>query len=374
MNPTPPFPFQPIAEYHAHRGDIEAALQRVLASGWYILGPEVENFEQEFAAELGAAQAVGVANCTDALELALRALDIGPGDEVITVSHTAVASVMAIELAGATPVLVDIDPASFTMDVNKLADTVKQRAPGRLKAIIPVHLYGHAADMAAILEIARAQGLRVIEDCAQAHGAKLHGRTVGTFGDLAAYSFYPTKNLAAIGDGGAVVTSDPSLAQRVRELRQYGWRDRYISAIPGMNSRLDELQAAILRVKLRVLKRDNARRRELAKIYAEALANSAVTPPWVRPGVEPVFHQYVVRSPRRDALALYLRPRGVPTAVHYPQPVHTQPAYLNRVAIGAGGLAESERVCQEVLSLPMHAYLKDESVKFAAQQVAGWRP
>jgi dTDP-4-amino-4,6-dideoxygalactose transaminase len=374
MSPSPSFPFQPIAEYHAHRGEIDAAIQRVLAGGWYILGKEVDAFEREFAAELGAAHAVGVGNCTDALVLALRALDIGEGDEVITVSHTAVATVMAIELAGARPVLVDIDPASFTMDVNKLADTVKRNASHRLAAIIPVHLYGQPADMPAILEIARANHLRVIEDCAQAHGAKLAGRTVGTFGDLAAYSFYPTKNLAAIGDGGAVVTHDAALAQRVRELRQYGWRERYISSIPGMNSRLDELQAAILRVKLRCLGRDNARRRALAQIYSDALAGSQASPPEVRSGAEHVFHQYVVRSGHRDALAEFLKSRGVPTAVHYPQPVHTQPAYRDRVAAGAGGLAESERACHEVLSLPMHAYLEEASVRFAAQQIIEWKP
>ena len=383
------FPFQPIAEYRAHEKEILAAMKRVADSGHYILGPEVTAFEKEFAAELGASHMVGCANGTDALVLALRALDIGAGDTVITVSHTAVATVAAIELAGATPLLVDIEPNSFTMDVNKLADTVKQNRSHRIKAIIPVHLYGQPADMAAILEIARQHGLRVVEDCAQAHGATLGGQCVGTFGDAAEFSFYPTKNLGAIGDGGAVVCNDSQLAQRVRELRQYGWRERYISATAGMNSRLDELQAAILRVKLPHLKRDNARRRALAGIYSTAIgapvsdparrqggqqhAGSETGAPSVRAGCEHVFHQYVVRSPKRDALAEFLKSRGVPTAIHYPQPVHTQPAYLNRVAIGAGGLAESERACREVLSLPMHAYLTAGAVKFAEQQICEFK-
>ncbi len=372
MNPQ--FHFQPIAEYRAHESEILAAMKRVGDSGYYILGPEVDAFENEFATAIGAAHAVGVANGTDALVLALRALGIGAGDTVITVSHTAVATVMAIELAGAEPLLVDIEPKSFTLDVNKLADTLNQNRSRKIKAVIPVHLYGHPADMVAILEIARENNLRVIEDCAQAHGATIGGKTVGTFGDAAAFSFYPTKNLGAIGDGGAVLTNDAALAQRLRELRQYGWRERYISAITGMNSRLDEMQAAILRVKLPHLQRDNARRRELAGIYSAALKSLAVTPPSVRAGCEHVFHQHVVRSPKRDPLADFLKSRGVPTAVHYPQPVHTQPAYLNRVAIGAGGLAESERACREVLSLPMHGYLADEAVRFAAQQITEWKP
>ena len=251
--------------------------------------------------------------------------------------------------------------------------TLKQNRTRKIKAVIPVHLYGHPADMTAILEIARENNLRVIEDCAQAHGAKIDGKTVGTFGDIAAFSFYPTKNLGAIGDGGAVLTNDVSLAQRVRELRQYGWRSRYISETTGMNSRLDELQAAILRVKLPHLQRANARRRALAAVYSATLKNSVVTPPSVRSGCEHVFHQYVIRSSKRDALADFLKSRGVPTAVHYPQPVHTQPAYLNRVTIGAGGLAESEQASREVLSLPMHGYLADEAVRFAAQQIREWK-
>ncbi len=371
---APSFPFQPIAEYRAYKREIDEAIQRVLDSGQYILGPEVAAFERDFAEQLGAPYVVGVGNGTDALVLALRALGIGAGDTVITVSHTAVATVAAIEWVGAQGLLVDIDPVSYTMATDKLEATVRQNQTRRLKAIIPVHLYGHPADMPAILDIASRHDLRVIEDCAQSHGASLAGKATGTWGDLAAFSFYPTKNLGAIGDGGAVVTRDASLAEQVRRLRQYGWEQRYVSAVPGLNSRLDELQAAILQVKCRYLPQHNQRRRELAALYSEGLAKANVTPPSVRGAVQHVFHQYVIRTSRRDALRDFWQGRGVPTAVHYPQPVHTQPAYLNRVAIGAGGLAETERACQEVLSLPMHAQLTNEAVTYATDQLREWLP
>ena len=373
----PEFPFQPIAEYHAYKAAIDAAVQRVFESGHYILGPECAEFEKEFAAwiaEGNSAHSVGVANGTDALVLALRALGIGAGDTVLTVSHTAVATVAAIELAGAEPLLVDIEPATFTLDPQKLADTIRANSHRKLKAVIPVHLYGQPADMPAIMDIARQHSLLVIEDCAQCHGATLYGKTTGTFGDAATFSFYPTKNLGAIGDGGAVVTQDATLAARVRELRQYGWKSRYISDTTGMNSRLDELQAAILRVKLPHLRADNQRRRDIAAIYAKHIRNDAVLLPPVRAGAEHVYHQFVVRTPQRDALMAALKSHGVPTAVHYPQPVHTQPAYLGRIAIGAGGLAESERASREVLSLPMHPQLSDEAVIFAAQRINDRHP
>lgn len=373
-SPAPLFPFQPIAEYRAYKSEIDEAIQRVLDSGLYILGPEVEAFEREFAAQVGAPHAVGVGNGTDALILALHALGIGEGDTVITVSHTAVATVAAIEWVGAHALLVDIDPVTYTMAADQLEETIRQNQTGRLKAIIPVHLYGHPADLPAVFEIASRHGLRVIEDCAQSHGASLAGRATGTWGDLAAFSFYPTKNLGAIGDGGAVVTKDARLAAQVRRLRQYGWEQRYVSAVPGMNSRLDELQAAILRVKCRHLPRLNQRRRELAALYSGGLDQAKVTTPTVRRGAQHVFHQYVIRTPRRDSLQEFWRGRGVPTAIHYPQPVHAQPAYLNRVAVGVGGLAETERACREVLSLPMHAQLTDEAVNYALQQLEEWLP
>ncbi len=373
----PEFPFQPIAEYRAYKDVIDAAMLRVCETGNYILGPETAEFEKEFATWIAGentAHAVGVANGTDALVLAMRALGIGAGDTVLTVSHTAVATVAAVELTGAEPLLVDIEPATFTLDPQKLDATIRANPQRKFKAVIPVHLYGQAADMPAIMEIARQHGLLVIEDCAQAHGAALGGRTTGTFGDAATFSFYPTKNLGAIGDGGAVVTQDAVLAARVRELRQYGWKSRYISDTPGMNSRLDELQAAILRAKLPHLRADNQRRRDLASLYAQHIRNPAVTLPPLRTGAEHVFHQFVVRTPLRDALMAALKSHGVPTAVHYPQPVHTQPAYRDRIAHGAGGLGESERACREVLSLPMHPQLSDEAVIFAAQKISEWQP
>jgi len=374
QNVKPEFPFQPIAEYRAYKSAIDAAMLSVCESGNYILGPECVEFEKVFAAWIGTAHAVGVANGTDALVLALRALGIGVGDTVITVSHTAVATVAAIELTGAEALLVDIEPATFTLDPQKLADTIRANPQRRFKAVIPVHLYGQPSDMPAIRAIAQQHSLHVIEDCAQSHGATLGGKITGTFGDAATFSFYPTKNLGAIGDGGAVVTRDASVAARVRELRQYGWKSRYISDTTGMNSRLDELQAAILRVKLPHLRTDNQRRRDLATLYAMHAVNSAITLPPVRSGAEHVYHQYVVRSPQRDALMAALKTNGVPTAIHYPQPVHTQPAYLGRIATGAGGLAESERACREVLSLPMHPQLTDDAVIFAAQKISEWRP
>jgi dTDP-4-amino-4,6-dideoxygalactose transaminase len=374
---VPEFPFQPIAEYRAYKSAIDAAVLHVFESGNYILGPETAEFEKEFAACIAgenAAHAVGVANGTDALVLALRALGIGAGDTVLTVSHTAVATVAAIELTGAEPLLVDIEPATFTLDPQKLADTIRANPQRRFKAVIPVHLYGQPADMPAIMEIALRHELRVIEDCAQSHGSAIGGRTTGTFGDAATFSFYPTKNLGAIGDGGAVVTKGASIAERVRELRQYGWKARYISDTAGMNSRLDELQAAILRAKLPHLRADNQRRRDIAALYANHIGNAAVTLPPVRAGAEHVYHQFVVRTPQRDALMTVLKSRGVPTAVHYPQPVHTQRAYRGRIASGAGGLGESERACREVLSLPMHPQLSDEAVIFAAERVSEWQP
>jgi len=370
---TPEFPFQPIAEYRAYKDEIDAAIQRVLESGCYILGEEVAAFENEFAVAIGVAHAVSVANGTDALVLAMRALGIGAGDTVITVSHTAVATVAAVELAGAKPLLVDIARATSTLDPLKLEATLLENSRRKIKAIIPVHLYGQPADMPAILGIAQRHGCKIIEDCAQSHGAGIAGKTTGTFGDIAAFSFYPTKNLGAIGDGGAVITNDAATAQRVCELRQYGWKSRYISDISGMNSRLDELQAAILRVKCRRLHADNTRRRQLAAIYSERIQHPRITLPPIQSGT-PVFHQYVIRTPARDSLMAWLKSAGIPTAIHYPQPVHSQPAYLARIAIGHGGLVESERACREVLSLPMHPQLSDEAVLFAVQRINDWQP
>jgi dTDP-4-amino-4,6-dideoxygalactose transaminase len=351
----------PKSAYLAQRRDIDAAIARVLERGWYILGEEVAAFERDFADFIGVPHAVGVANGTDALVLALKAIGVGPEDYVATVSHTAVATVAAIELAGARPLLLDIDPARYTMDADELA-RVLAAPPGRIAAIIPVHLYGQPADLGTILPLARAHGARVIEDGAQCHGARLDGRRTGSFGDIATFSLYPTKNLGALGDGGIVVTGDGALADRLRSLREYGWRERYVSDLPGMNSRLDELQAAILRVKLGALDADNARRAAIAARYDEALAGLPLTLPARFAGAGHVFHQYVIRSPQRDALRAVLGASGIGTNIHYPVPVHLQPAYRGRLALGPSGLAESERAAREVLSLPMFPQLDDTQI------------
>jgi len=295
----------------------------------------------------------------------LRILGIGPGDAVLTVSHTAVATVAAIELAGARPVLVDVDPVSYTMDVGQLQEIVEQwRSKPDLfggavpKAVIPVHLYGHPADMAAILRVARANRLAVVEDCAQAHGAVLDGRPVGTWGDLAAFSFYPTKNLGAIGDGGAVVCNSEEHAHKGRLLRQYGWEHKS-SMIPGMNSRLDEIQAAILRQKLPALAAENHRRREIAATYTDALGDVVATPR-LRAGskVSHVYHQYVIRHAQRDALRRFMRDeRQVLTMIHYPEAVHQQAAYADRNLTAGRRLAVTEGLCKEILSLPIYPEL-----------------
>jgi dTDP-4-amino-4,6-dideoxygalactose transaminase len=366
----------PKASYLAHKEEIDAAVCRVLEGGWYILGPEVAAFEQEFSAALGVAHTVGVGSGTEALHLALRSCGVGPGDAVFTVSHTAVATVAAIELAGATPVLVDIDPRTFTMDPNHLEETRREYGGAawtglraRPKAIVPVHLYGHPAEMPAILDIARRHDLRVIEDCAQAHGAALRGRKAGTWGDVAAFSFYPTKNLGALGDGGAVVTNVPELAEQARTLREYGWRERYVSELPGMNSRLDEVQAAVLRVKLRYLEPENARRRELAQVYQKLLSATSLRLPQALGQTEHVFHLYVVRSQQRDPLKSYLQDLAISTAIHYPVPVHLQPAYQSRIVMGGSGLHETEQACREILSLPIYPQLSDEQVENVAERI-----
>jgi dTDP-4-amino-4,6-dideoxygalactose transaminase len=359
----------PHAQYLSHKAEIDAAVQRVLAQGRYILGEEVRAFEAEFAAFTGTREAIGVGSGTEALHLALAACGIGAGDEVITVSHTAVATAAAIELCGASPVFADVRPDSYTLDPEAIGAAITPRT----KALVPVHLYGHPAEMDAILEIARKHGLRVIEDCAQAHGATHKGRPVGSMGDAAAFSFYPTKNLGAIGDGGAVVTHDAALAKRARELREYGWRERYVSALPGWNTRLDEIQAAILRVKLKTLAADNARRVALAARYTDQLRGCALTLPQAAPDTRHVFHLYVVRSPVRERLQAALAERGIGALVHYPVPIHLQPAYKDRCR-RAPSLAVTERLAREVLSLPMYPELSFEDQDLVIEALRSLAP
>ncbi|MAE65760.1 MAG: erythromycin biosynthesis sensory transduction protein eryC1 [Phycisphaeraceae bacterium] len=362
-------PTDPKAAYFAHKDEIDRAVTETLDSGWYILGRQVESFEREFANYVGDAHAVGVASGTDAIELALRACGIGPGDVVLTVSHTAAATVAAIERCGASAYLVDIDPVTFTMDPRRLDEALGSGASG-IRAVVPVHLYGHPADMPAIMDVARRRELLVVEDCAQAHGARLDGRRVGTWGDAAAFSFYPTKNLGALGDGGAVVTKDDALAERLKALREYGWTQRYVSTEAGINSRLDEIQAAVLRVRLRHLDDENGRRREIAARYDEALEAASVTRPVVRAGAEHVFHQYVVRAEDRDELRRHLSDHDIGTQIHYPKAIHQQPAYA---ALPQGTLADTNDAVARVLSLPMHPHLTDEQVATVARCIAEWR-
>jgi dTDP-4-amino-4,6-dideoxygalactose transaminase len=354
----------PGAGYRALQAEIDAAVARALQSGWYILGQEVRAFEAEFAAWLGAAKAVGCGNGTDALALALRGLGIGPGMSVVTVSHTAVATVAAIEMVGATPLLIDIEPDCYTMDATELAAVLDRPPQGvpPIRAAIPVHLYGQPAALEAIVAACGRHGVKVIEDCAQAHGATIGGRKVGTFTDVATFSFYPTKNLGALGDGGMVATRDAALGEDIAALRQYGWRTHYISEAVGVNSRLDELQAAILRVKLEHLDAQNARRQAIAAAYDAALRGTSLKPPVRRDGVGHVYHLYVLRVPDRADMQARLRAAGVGTGIHYPSPVHAQPAYRGRVALGPSGCRATEIAAEHVLSLPMYPELTDAQV------------
>jgi dTDP-4-amino-4,6-dideoxygalactose transaminase len=362
----------PLANYLAHRSEIDEAIRRTLESGWYILGNEVASFEKEFAEYLGVSQAVGVGSGTAALYLALRVCDVGAGDTVLTVSHTAVATVAAIELTGATPLLVDIDQSTFTIAADQVEKAIEEY-PGSIKAIVPVHIYGHPAHMTDLMQLATRHGIRVIEDCAQAHGAEWEGRKAGTFGDVATFSFYPTKNLGALGDCGAVVTNDEKLARRVRSLREYGWEQRYVSQTAGVNSRLDELQAAILRVKLRHLNEENRRRANIAASYSKALADHLdIVLPQTFSKATHVYHQFVVRCRARESLQSFLRDSGITTSIHYPLPVHRQPAYAGRIR-SVGLLRHTEAAAPEILSLPMFPELHPDALKAVVDRINTWR-
>ncbi len=351
-------------QYESIRLELDDAIARVLTKGSFILGAEVAAFEKEFAEYCGVSHAVGVASGTEALQLALLACGVGENDEVLTTAHTAVATVSAIEATGAHPVLVDIDLNRYALNPNLLAQSITPRT----RAIIPVHLYGCPVDMNPVIQFAREKNLFVVEDCSQAHGALYEGRKVGSLGDIAAFSFYPTKNLGAFGDGGAVVTDNAELAEKVRLLRQYGWKEHYISSVKGINSRLDELQAAILRVKLRHLDEWNSRRRDLANLYYELLAETEVVLPALPENSSHVFHQFVIRHPQRDALKKYLKERGIHSLIHYPVPIHLQPAYAE-LGYSAGSLPNAERASREVLSLPLYPELTEEKIKRVCQNV-----
>jgi dTDP-4-amino-4,6-dideoxygalactose transaminase len=339
----------------AEEPGLSEALLAAVRRGRYVLGEDVAAFEREWASFCGAARAVGVANGTDAITLALRALGVGEGDEVLTVSMTCAPTATGVLRAGATPVFVDVEEERLTLDASRLAAAVTPRT----KAILPVHLYGRLADVHAIGAFARERGLLLVEDCAQAHGATLGGRPAGTFGRAAAWSFYPTKNLGALGDGGAVTVgapADAAVADRLARLRVYGYVTRNDAAEPGFNSRLDEIQAAALRVRLRRLEAGNRRRAELAARYDAALEGAVRVPPRARPGEVPAHHLYVVRVPDRDAFRARLAERGVGTDVHYPRAVHEQAAFAG---LTRGPLPVTERAMREVVSLPLHPWLTD---------------
>ncbi|HRR34279.1 MAG TPA: DegT/DnrJ/EryC1/StrS family aminotransferase [Kiritimatiellia bacterium] len=357
----------PGASYRRFAEEIDAAVLSVLRRGWYILGSECEGFERAFANYCGVAHAVGVANGTDAVELALRALGVGHGDKVVTVANTAVATVAAIERIGAYPVFVDVDPVSQTLSPEALHDCLRKDGAGA-KAVVAVHLFGSPCAMQPILEIAGRRGAHVIEDCAQAHGADVLGRRVGSWGAVGAFSFYPTKNLGAFGDGGAIVTNDPELAKRVRMLRQYGWQRRYVSDVVGVNSRLDEIQAAVLTVKLKALDGDNARRRAIAERYRSRLQTLPVVLPGDPLDGRHVYHQFVMQCGEcRDELEQHLRRHEIGTAILYPVPIHRQPAYHARFA--GLSLPVTENLSRSILSLPIYPELTDEAVDIVAEAV-----
>jgi dTDP-4-amino-4,6-dideoxygalactose transaminase len=349
------------AQYEAIGAELEAAALEVLRSGAYILGPNVRALEQEVAAFVGVAHGVGVASGTDALRLCLHALGLKPGDEVITTPFTFVATANTISRAGATPVFVDIEPDTFNINPAQIEAAISSRTVG----IVPVHLYGQAANMDAIMAIAARHGLWVLEDCAQAIGATWNGRPVGRFGIAGCLSFYPTKNLGAAGDAGMIVTTSARFADQIEVLRRHGGRDKYNVEMIGYNSRLDELQAALLRVKLRYLAEWTAARRRVAARYDALLAGAPVTTPAVAAGATHVYHQYTIRAPRRDALIEHLRRQGIGTMIYYPYPLHRQPIYAT-LGYAEGSLPESERAGREVVSLPIYPELTEAQIETVA--------
>ena len=357
----------PGAFVRAHRGEIDVAIARVLDSGCYLRGPEVRAFERDFATLLDETHVIGVASGTEALWLALKACGLQRGDEVITVAFTAVATVAAIVEAGGRPVFVDVGPDDLTMDPVALASAITPHT----KAVIPVHLYGQPARLPEICACAGRAGIAVIEDCAQAHGANCVGRPVGTWGEFAAFSFYPTKNLGALGDGGAISTPHAGLAEKLRAWREYGWGSQRVSSFHGWNSRLDEIQAALLRVRLQYLPFDNARRRAIAAAYSQAWRESGLGLPPEFSDRKSVYHQYVVRHNRRDELRANLLRQGIETGIHYSVPIHFQAAYC-RYGEGPGSLPVTEQAAREVLSVPIYPELTEDQVADIIQALRRW--
>ena len=358
----------PSASYKAHKMEVDAAIQRVLGSGWYVLGKEVKAFEEEFASFHGEnLHAVGVANGTDAIALCLRSLGLGLGDEVITPSHTAVATIAGIEQAGCIPVFADIDPTTRCID----PDSIVKRVGNNTRAIMPVHIYGQPAEIPRISDIAKANNLAVIEDCSQAHGAEIDGQKVGTFADISAYSCYPTKNLGGTGDGGVILCRSKEFAEKIKSLRQYGWNESRESIIPGFNSRLDELQAAILRVKLQHLADDNAKRRAIALRYNQAFQDLPITLPALSENELHAMHLYVIEYDRRNELMEHLRSHQIGASLHYPLAVHQHAAYANRIR-GWENLPVTDQFYQRNLTLPMYPELPNDSVDHIISMVQNW--
>jgi dTDP-4-amino-4,6-dideoxygalactose transaminase len=355
--------------YQRIKPEVDEAVANVLASTQFILGKEVGGFENAAASYLGTKHAIGCASGTDALQIAMMAMDIGKGDEVITSPFTFVATAETIVLLGATPVYVDIDPMTYNIDPSK----IERAITGKTKAILPVHLYGQPADMDSIMEIAQRHGLRVIEDAAQAFGAEYRRRKVGSFGDIACFSFFPSKNLGAFGDAGMVTTNDEQLAEKTRMISLHGSRKKYQHEILGVNSRLDTLQAAVLKVKIKYVDAWNRLRQGFAAAYSQKLKDSSVITPYVMPGCTHIYHQYSIRLPKtsgktRDALVAYLKSRDIPTAVHYPIPLHLQKAFAH-LGKGEGEYPFSETVASEILSLPMHTELNEEQIEYIVREI-----
>lgn len=353
------------AAYRELKSEIDQAVSRVLASGWYILGPEVESFESDWAAYCGSQHAVGVANGLDALILALRALDVGPGDEVIVPSNTYIATWLAVAAVGAKPVPVEPDEATHNLNPTLLAGALSPRT----RVILPVHLYGQPADLDPILSFARAHGLAVVEDAAQAHGARYKGQRIGAHGDVVCWSFYPGKNLGALGDGGAVTTNRADLADRIRVMANYGSRRKYFNEVAGVNSRLDPIQAAVLGVKLKALDAWNARRTDLAHLYLSQLGDRGLTLPHVPSWCDPAWHLFVVRAQARDALQGHLTQAGIGTLIHYPVPPHMQQAFAS-MGMAPEVLPLARRLAGEVLSLPMGPHLSSGDAQAVCDAIA----
>jgi dTDP-4-amino-4,6-dideoxygalactose transaminase len=345
-------------QYRLIKNEIDEAINSCLESGWYILGNNLKAFEKEFAAYCGAKFAIGVGNGLEALQLALLAYGVGNGDEVLTVANTAVATALAVSSTGATPVFADIDPETYQIDTSD----VEKKITKKTKAILPVHLFGHPANLDPLLEIAVRDNLLVIEDACQAHGTEYKGKKVGTLGQVGCFSFYPTKNLGGCGDGGMILTNDEKIAEKLYSLRNYGQKNRYIHQYKGLNSRLDEIQAAILRVKLKYLDEWNEKRRKIAKQYNEFLKDTEIICPKEASYAKHIYHLYVIRSRKRDKLQSFLETKGISTLIHYPIPIHLQEAY-SELELPKGSLPVTEKMCKQILTLPIFPELSENQIQ-----------